>query len=222
MSPRIVPHVAEKERILQCMKDTRLIAVVRAACAEQGARIAEALAEGGIRLIEITFTVPNALAVIKELTGHAPKEVIVGAGTVLDAETARSAILAGASFVVSPSTNTDVIRLCRRYTVPVIPGALTPTEIVHTWELGADVVKIFPAGRVGGPAYVRSLKGPLPQIPLNPTGGVAEANVADYLRAGATVVSVGGALVDPSAVDRGDYARITENARRYTAAVAGA
>jgi 2-dehydro-3-deoxyphosphogluconate aldolase / (4S)-4-hydroxy-2-oxoglutarate aldolase len=167
-----------------------------------------------VTVIEVTMTVPGALEVIQALAKSSP-QVLVGAGTVLDPETARSCILAGAQFVVSPSLNVQTVELCRRYSVPVIPGALTPTEIVTAWQAGADVVKVFPCGAVGGAKYLLALKGPLPQIEIIPTGGVSLANAADFLAAGAFALGVGGDLIDSSALAGRKLEIITENARKY-------
>jgi 2-dehydro-3-deoxyphosphogluconate aldolase/(4S)-4-hydroxy-2-oxoglutarate aldolase len=165
------------------------------------------------------MTVPGAIDVIREMVKSSQGRVLVGAGTVLDPETARACMLVGAQFVVSPSLNVKTIEVCRRYGVPVIPGALTPTEVVTAWEAGADVVKVFPCSAVGGPKYLAALKGPLPQIDLIPTGGVSLATAADFLAAGAFALGVGGDLVDTKAISDGMPEVVTENARKYLAIV---
>jgi 2-dehydro-3-deoxyphosphogluconate aldolase / (4S)-4-hydroxy-2-oxoglutarate aldolase len=193
-----------------------LVAVIRASSAEQAARIADACVEGGIQALEVTFTVPNATAAIAELTKrYATTEVAVGAGTVLDPETARAAILAGAKFVVSPSSDAATARLCRRYQVPYLPGAGTSTEIIRALEDGADIVKVFP-GEVLGPAFVKAVRGPLPQAPLMPTGGVSVETAEQWIRAGCVALGVGGELTK-GAVD--DYNAISARARQLLAAI---
>ena len=180
-----------------------LVAVIRASSAEQAARIADACVEGGIQALEVTFTVPNATTAIAELSKrYTQAQVAVGAGTVLDPETARAAILAGATFVVSPSSDAATARLCRRYQVPYLPGAGTATEIVRALEDGADIVKVFP-GEVLGPAFVKGVRGPLPQAPLMPTGGVSVDTAEAWIRAGCVALGVGGELTkgdDPAAI----------------------
>ena len=168
---------------------------------------------------EVGFERDGAIDVIREMVKSSQGRVLVGAGTVLDPETARACMLVGAQFVVSPSLNLRTIEVCRRYGVPVIPGALTPTEVVAAWEAGADVVKVFPCSAVGGPKYLAALKGPLPQIDLIPTGGVSLATAADFLAAGAFALGVGGDLVDTKAVADGKPEIVTENARKYLAIV---
>jgi 2-dehydro-3-deoxyphosphogluconate aldolase/(4S)-4-hydroxy-2-oxoglutarate aldolase len=194
------------------------VAILRVEDAAQLVPVVDALAAGDVRAIEVTMTIPGALDVLPELTSRAFGRAVVGAGTVLDAETARLVILAGARFVVGPTFRPDIVQLCHRYDVAAIPGAYTPTEILAAWEAGADLVKLFPAGRLG-PAYLRDVLAPLPQLRLLPTGGVTADNAADFLAAGAVAVGLGGALVDRDAVARGDYARITEQARRLASAV---
>src|SRR5229473_1980056 len=167
----------------------------------------------------MTMTVPRAVQVIETLSARYGNEAIVGAGTVLDAETARACILAGAQFIVSPALNLETIACCREHDVAVMPGALTPTEIVQAWKAGADFVKVFPAGAMGGASYLKSLKAPLPQIELVPTGGVTLANAAGFIEAGAAAVGVGADLVDVSAIRAGQPAKITEAARAFLEAV---
>ncbi len=205
---------ATMKRILDC----GIVAVVRADSGALLANVVRALAEGGVTAAEITFTVPDAVEVIKTVKREVGNAVVLGAGTVLDPETARAAILAGAEYIVAPTVNLDVIRLCRRYDIPVMPGAFTPTEVVAAWEAGADVVKIFPAD-VGGPAFLKALRGPLPQIRMMPTGGVDLNTAEPFLKAGACCLGVGGSLVEPKAVNAGDFARLRELASQYAAIV---
>ncbi len=178
------------------------------------ADVADALLAGGVEAIEITFTVPGAHRVLEQTADRLGDKILLGAGTVLDPETARTALLAGAEFIVSPTVNLDVIRLCRRYDKAVLPGALTPTEVLTAWEAGADVVKVFPSD-LTGPKYLKALHGPLPQVRLMPTGGVDLGTAADFLRAGACALGIGGSLVEAKAVAAGDMARIESLARQY-------
>jgi 2-dehydro-3-deoxyphosphogluconate aldolase / (4S)-4-hydroxy-2-oxoglutarate aldolase len=207
-----------RDQTLQRILDVGIVAVVRSESGATLAKVVQALAGGGVTAAEITFTVPDAIDVIRQVRKEAGDAVVLGAGTVLDAETARAAILAGAEYIVSPVLNLDVIRLCRRYDKAVFPGAFTPTEVLAAWEAGADVVKVFPAD-AGGPGYLKALKGPLPQIRLMPTGGVDLATIAGFFKAGACCVGVGGALVDPKAIAAGDYGRIRELAAEFVKAV---
>lgn len=178
-------------------------------------RAIDAIREGGISVLEITMTVPGAVKVIEEVAKRYGKDALVGAGTVLDPETATTCIESGAKFVVSPALNLDTIACCRRLDVAVMPGALTPTEVVQAWNAGADFVKVFPAGAVGGPSYLKSLKAPLPQIDLVPTGGVSLKTAADFIRAGAAALGVGADLVDIKAIREGHAALITERAKQF-------
>jgi 2-dehydro-3-deoxyphosphogluconate aldolase/(4S)-4-hydroxy-2-oxoglutarate aldolase len=189
-----------------------LVAVIRAESPDQAARIAEACALGGVAALEITFTVPGASGAIEHLAKTKSGQILLGAGTVLDPETARIAILAGAQFVVSPALNPETARLCNRYQVPYMPGAGTIREVVEAMECGADIVKIFP-GEILGPAFVKAVRGPLPQASLMPTGGVSLENVADWIKAGAVAVGVGGNLT--AGAKTGDFASITQLARRF-------
>ena len=199
--------------VLQKIVDGGLVAVIRAESPEQARRITDACIEGGVAGIEITFTVPGAAEVIRELAGSpVAGKIIIGAGTVLDPETARIALLAGAQYVVSPSLNVETIRLCNRYQVPCMPGAGTVKEIIEAMEAGADIVKIFP-GEVLGPNFVKAVKGPLPQASLMPTGGVSLENVADWIKAGSVAVGVGGNLT--AGAKKGDYESITSLARQF-------
>ncbi len=209
----------KRQQILEKIREVGLIPVVRATSADAAITAAAAVESGGIPVLEITMTVPDAVEVIRAVVKSSQGRVLVGAGTVLDPETARACILAGAEFVVSPSLNVKTIQLCRRYAVPVIPGALTPTEIVTAWEAGADVVKVFPCSALGGAKYLSILKGPFPQIDLIPTGGVSLSTAAELLAAGAFALGVGGDLVDLKALKSGKPEVITENARKYVALV---
>lgn len=207
-----------KQEQLQRVIEGGIVAVIRASRGEQLVDVAEALLAGGVEVMEVTFTVPGAVRVLEQVASRLGDRVLLGAGTVLDAETARAALLAGAQFVVSPSTHLDVIRLCRRYDKLVMPGALTPTEVVSAWEAGADIVKIFPAD-VGGPNYLKALRAPLPQIRLMPTGGVDLNTAADFLRAGACALGVGGSLVESSTVRGGHFDRIESLARQFVSLI---
>lgn len=195
-----------------------IVAVMRAPDGKLLVEVAQALRAGGVQVMEVTFTVPGAIRVLEKVTDELGDSVLVGAGTVLDVETARAALLAGAEFIVSPSLDVDVIRMCRRYDKLVFPGALTPTEVVRAWEAGADLVKIFPAD-LGGPNYLKALQGPLPHIRLMPTGGVNLQTAAEFLRAGACALGVGGALVSPKAIESGELDQIELLARQFVAIV---
>jgi 2-dehydro-3-deoxyphosphogluconate aldolase/(4S)-4-hydroxy-2-oxoglutarate aldolase len=203
-----------REQHLQRVLDCGIVAVVRFSDPEPLVGVMEALAAGGVTVAEVTFTVPNALDVIRAARKQLGDRILLGAGTVLDPETARAALLAGAEFIVAPNTNPDVIKVCRRYDKLVMPGAFTPTEVVTAWESGADIVKVFPADVVG-PAFFKALRGPLPQVKLMPTGGVDLTTAADFLKAGAVCLGVGGQLVDAKTVAAGDFARITQTAKQY-------
>jgi 2-dehydro-3-deoxyphosphogluconate aldolase/(4S)-4-hydroxy-2-oxoglutarate aldolase len=205
-----MPAKVTLERILK----GRLVAVLRATSGEKLVGVAEALLAGGIDAIEVTLTIPRAIDVIEQTAKALGDRVLLGAGTVLDPETARAAILAGAQYVVSPTLNLDLIRLCRRYDVMVMPGALTPTEILTAWEAGADVVKVFPS-EITGPRYLKALRGPLPQVRLMPTGGVDLTTAEEFLRAGAVALGVGSALVEPKWIENGDWKAIEERARAF-------
>jgi 2-dehydro-3-deoxyphosphogluconate aldolase / (4S)-4-hydroxy-2-oxoglutarate aldolase len=204
---------------LQRVLRSGLVAIIRANSGEQLVQVARALYEGGIDVIEVTFTVPNAVEVLAAVKKELGKQILLGAGTVLDPETARAAFLAGAEFLVSPVVNLDVIRMGMRYDKLVMPGAYTPTEVLAAWEAGADVVKLFPAD-IGGPAYLKALKGPLPQVRILPTGGVNLQTLPDFFQAGACAVGLGSSLVEKDAVERGDFARIRDLARQYVELVA--
>ena len=197
------------------MHELGLVPVLRASSAQEAITIADAIMAGGVNILEVTMTVPGAIRVIEQLANHHGGKLLIGAGTVLDPETARNCILAGAQFIVSPALDLRTIELCRRYSVPIMPGALTPTEIVSAWQAGADVVKVFPCSAVGGAKYLKALQGPLPQIPLIPTGGVSLATAEEFLAAGAFALGVGGDLVDTKAAREGRTSIITENAQKY-------
>ncbi len=199
---------------LASIKACGVVAVLRADSPDALVHVAQAIGRGGIGAVEITMTTPGALDVIGECANRLGDEILLGAGTVLDPETARAAILAGAEYIVTPTLNPDVITLCRRYDKVVVPGALTPTEILTAWECGADIVKVFPATAVG-PRYFKDVKAPLPQIDLMPTGGVDLDNAGDFIRAGACAVAVGGNLVDKAAVAAGEWQVLTDTARKY-------
>ena len=198
-----------------------IVAVVRAPSGELLADVADALLAGGIEVMEITFTVPRADKVLEKVADRLGDKVLLGAGTVLDPETARIALLAGARFLVSPTVNVDVIRLCQRYSKLIMPGAFSPTEVLTAWEAGADIVKIFPS-EITGPAYLKALHGPLPHIRLMPTGGVNLETAADFIKCGACALGIGGSLVEPKAVAAGDLKRIESLARQYVQIVAQA
>jgi 2-dehydro-3-deoxyphosphogluconate aldolase / (4S)-4-hydroxy-2-oxoglutarate aldolase len=205
----------DKAQVIQSIRDVGVIPVVRARSAEEAMQAIDAIRAGGISVLEITMTVPGALGVIEEVSTRYGAEAMVGAGTVLDAGTARACILAGARFVVSPSLDLETIAVCREHGVAVMPGGLTPTEVVHAWSSGADFVKVFPAGAVGGANYIKSLKAPLPQIELVPTGGVSLLTAADFIKAGASALGVGSDLVDLKAIREGQQHLITERAREF-------
>ena len=204
-----------KAEVIQTIRDVGIIPVVRAQSADEAMVAIDAIRAGGISLLEITMTVPGAVGVIEQVSQRYGAEALVGAGTVLDGETARACILAGAQFVVSPSLDLETIAVCRRYGIAVMPGALTPTEVVHAWSAGADFVKVFPSGAMGGASYIKSLKAPLPQIELVPTGGVSLKTAADFIKAGATALGVGADLVDVKAIREGQQKVITERAREF-------
>ncbi len=203
-----------REATLKRILDGGIVAVVRSESPDQPVPVVRALAEGGVTAAEITFTVPDAVEVIRQVRRAMGETVVLGAGTVLDPETARAALLAGAEYLVAPTVNLDVIRMARRYDKAMMPGAFTPTEVLTAWEAGADVVKVFPAD-VGGPPFLKALRGPLPQIRLMPTGGVDLNTAEAFLKAGACCLGVGGALVDPKAVAAGDFDRIRDLASQY-------
>jgi len=204
-----------KAEVIQQIRDTGVIPVVRASSTDEAMRAIDAIREGGISVLEITMTVPGAIKVIEQVSKRSGKDVLVGAGTVLDPEIAEACISSGAQFVVSPALNLETIACCRRLDVAVMPGALTPTEVVQAWNAGADFVKVFPAGAVGGASYLKALKAPLPQIELVPTGGVSLKTAGDFIRAGAAALGVGADLVDLKAIREGQSDVITERAKQF-------
>jgi 2-dehydro-3-deoxyphosphogluconate aldolase / (4S)-4-hydroxy-2-oxoglutarate aldolase len=210
------------EKTMARIREIGIVPVVRAASADEAFAAVEAIRAGGISILEITLTVPGAVEIIRQLIQRIGDEALIGAGTVLDAATAEACIDAGARFVVSPSLDVPTIAACRRRGVPVFPGALTPTEVVTAWKAGASAIKIFPANAVGGASYIKSLKAPLPQVELLPTGGVSLKTVAEFIAAGAFALGVGADLVDLAALRRGESDAITKKARQYVAAVAAA
>ena len=209
--------IPNKSSLLRSFMDTGIVGIIRVQSSTELLRIAQALYRGGLYCLEITMNTPGALKAIEEVGQNLP-EIIMGAGTVLDAVSAREAILAGAQFLVTPTVKLDVLEVAHRYGVPAIIGAMTPTEILTAWEAGADMVKVFPAS-VLGPKYLQEIHGPLPQIPLVPTGGITADNAGDFIRAGAVAVCVGSWLVDKKAVAEGRYEVLTERARQLVEAV---
>jgi 2-dehydro-3-deoxyphosphogluconate aldolase/(4S)-4-hydroxy-2-oxoglutarate aldolase len=205
-----------KSQTLDRIREVGLVPVLRARSHEEAMAIALAVEKGGVPILEVTMTVPGALEVIRQVVAQCGTRVLVGAGTVLDPETARLCILAGAQFVVSPSLKLSTIEMCHRYSIPVFPGALTPTEVVTAWEAGADAVKVFPCSALGGASYLKALKAPLPQIELIPTGGVSLSTAEQFLAAGSFALGVGGDLIDAAAIAAGKLEMVTENAAKYT------
>ena len=201
-------------KALELMMESGVVAIMRAKSSDQLLAAADAILNGGVRAIEVTMTTPGALDVIHQATSKLSDDVLFGAGTVLDSESARASILAGAQFIVCPTLNLETIKICHRYSVPVMPGAFTPTEILTAWEAGATMVKVFPAS-VGGPGYIKAVKAPLPQVKLTAVGGVDLGNCADFIRAGCEVVGIGGELVNQKLLDARDFATITERARLF-------
>jgi len=202
-----------RQELVTRIRDNGLVAVVRAESAEKAYRIFDACIEGGVAAIEITFTVPGAHKIIEDLASkYTSGDIIIGAGTVLDPETARIAILSGAQYIVSPNVNIETIKLCNRYQVPSMPGAMTIKEILEGMEAGADIIKIFP-GNLFGPSIIKSVMGPIPQAPMMPTGGVSIETVKDWIEAGAVAVGAGSSLTKGSKT--GDYAAITATAKEF-------
>jgi 2-dehydro-3-deoxyphosphogluconate aldolase / (4S)-4-hydroxy-2-oxoglutarate aldolase len=205
----------KRDEVIRKIKEIGVVPVVRANSADEAMAAVEAIKLGGVPILEITMTVPGAIKVIEKLADRFGDEIVLGAGTVIDPETARACILAGATFVVSPATNVATIELCRRYSVPICPGALTPTEVVTAWQAGADFVKVFPCSAMGGASYIKGLKAPLPQVELIPTGGVNLNTAIDFIKAGSSALGVGADLVDLKALRAGDAAKITANASKF-------
>lgn len=200
--------------VLNKIKELGICAIVRGVSADSLCKITDALIEGGVNAIEVTFNTPGASEMIEELVKKYSHQMLIGAGTVLDAETARIAILSGASFILSPSLNIDMIKLCSRYSVLPVPGISTPTEAVTAWENGAKIVKVFPAG-VLGPSYIKQLKGPLSQIDMMAVGAVSIDNFADFIKAGACSAGIGGELVNKELVEEGKFKEITKRAKKF-------
>jgi 2-dehydro-3-deoxyphosphogluconate aldolase/(4S)-4-hydroxy-2-oxoglutarate aldolase len=211
-----------KDQILSFIRDVGIVPVVRTPSAESAIQAIDAIYRGGIRAAEITMTVPGAIKALEKVADAFGDKIVLGAGTVLDPETARSCMLAGAEFFVSPNLKLSTIEMAKRYSKVVLPGALTPTEVLTAWEAGADIVKIFPCGNVGGPKYIKALKGPYPHILMCPTGGVNLETAGEFLKAGACAVAVGGELVDAKTIKEGRLDIIEERARQYLAVIAKA
>jgi 2-dehydro-3-deoxyphosphogluconate aldolase/(4S)-4-hydroxy-2-oxoglutarate aldolase len=211
-----------KQQVLAAMLDIGIVPVVRTTSAESAILAIEAIYNGGIRAAEITMTVPGALKALEKVADKFGDKIVLGAGTVLDPETARICTLAGAEFFVTPALKPATIEMARRYSKVICTGALTPTEVLTAWEAGSDIVKVFPCGAVGGPKYIKALKGPLPQIEMVPTGGVNLETAGEFLKAGACAVAVGGELVDPKLIKSGKYDEMTKLAEQYLAVIAKA
>jgi 2-dehydro-3-deoxyphosphogluconate aldolase / (4S)-4-hydroxy-2-oxoglutarate aldolase len=208
-------------QVLREIESSGVVAVIRMQKADQLRAVIDALLEGGVRALELTMTVPGAIGLIEELAKDLPGEFQLGAGTVLDTETARQVILAGAKYIVAPVLNLDVITLCHRYDVAIMPGCFTPTEILTAWQAGADLIKVFPATALG-PSYFKDVRAPLPQVRLMPTGGVTMENAGEWIKAGAVAIGVGSALVDTKAIAAGNFAQITKNAKSLIESVRAA
>ncbi len=204
----------QHHEILNQLLQERLVAILRANSGELLVDVCKALIQGGLRCIEITMTVPGALRILEEAKAELGEQMLLGAGSVLDPETARQAILAGADYIISPNTNVETIQLAKRYGKPAIPGAFTPTEIVNAWQSGADIVKLFPSDSLG-PAYVKAVKAPLPQIRIMPTGGVNLETLADFLSAGACAVGIGSSLLKKNWLDERNFKALEAEARKY-------
>lgn len=211
-----------QKEILAFITEVGIVPVVRTTSAESAIKSIEAMYKGGIRAAEITMTVPGAVKALEKVADQFGDKLMLGAGTVLDPETARICMLAGAQFFVTPALKLSTIEMAKRYSKVICPGALTPTEVLTAWEAGADVVKVFPCGNMGGAKYIKALKGPFPQIEMIPTGGVNLETAGDFLKAGACAVAVGGELVDAKSIKEGRYDVIEERAKQYLAAVAKA
>jgi 2-dehydro-3-deoxyphosphogluconate aldolase/(4S)-4-hydroxy-2-oxoglutarate aldolase len=204
-----------KQQILASVIEIGVVPVVRTSTADAAIKAIEAIYRGGIRAAEITMTVPGAIRALEKVADQFGDSIMLGAGTVLDPETARACMLAGAQFFVTPALNLQTIEIAQRYSRPIMPGALTPTEVLAAWQAGADVVKVFPASAVGGPKYIKALKGPFPQIEMIPTGGVNLDTTADFLKAGACAVAVGGELIDAGTIKEGRFEVFEDRARQY-------
>ncbi len=211
-----------KQQTLSFITDIGIVPVVRTATAEGAIKAIEAIYRGGVRAAEITMTVPGAIRALEKVADQFGDMIVLGAGTVLDPETARACMLAGAEFFVTPSLKLSTIEMVKRYSKVICPGALTPTEVLTAWDAGADIVKIFPCGNVGGPKYIKALRGPFPHIEMIPTGGVNLETAGEFLKAGACAVAVGGELVDAKTIKEGRFDVIEERTRQYLAAIAKA
>jgi 2-dehydro-3-deoxyphosphogluconate aldolase / (4S)-4-hydroxy-2-oxoglutarate aldolase len=205
----------QKNAILSSIIDIGVVPVVRTATAESAIKSIEAIYRGGIRAAEITMTVPGAIKALEKLADQFGDQIVLGAGTVLDPETARACMLAGAQFFVTPSLRPATIEMVKRYSKAIMAGALTPTEVLTAWECGADAVKVFPCGAVGGAKYIKALRAPFPQIEMIPTGGVSLQTTADFLKAGACAVAVGAELIDAKTIQEGKYEVFEERARQF-------
>ena len=204
-----------QKEILSAITEIGIVPVVRTNSAENALKAIDAIYHGGVRAAEITMTVPGAIHALEKCADRFGDNIMLGAGTVLDPETARACMLAGAQFFVTPSLKVSTIEMVKRYSKVICPGALTPTEVLTAWDAGADIVKIFPAGNVGGPKYIKALKGPFPHIEMIPTGGVNLETAGEFLKAGACAVAVGGELVDAKSVKEGRFDIIQDRARQY-------
>ena len=209
----------DKQKVRDRIIEIGIVPVVRASSPGEACVAAEAVCQGGIPIVEITMTVPGAVDVIRELVKNCASDVLIGAGTVLDPEAARRCLDAGAQFLVSPGLNLKTVEFAVREGKLIMAGALTPTEVITAWDAGADFVKIFPCGQVGGAKYIKALKGPLPQIPLVPTGGVNLNTAAEFIEAGAAALGIGGELVQADALKSNKPEIIAENARKFLAIV---
>jgi len=211
-----------REKTLRILLDTGVVPIIRCESGEMALEAARAIVRGGVPVLEVTMTVPGALKILERLADEFGDALTLGAGTVLDPETARSCMLAGAEFFVTPGLHRPTIEICNRYSKAILPGALTPTEVISAWEAGADMVKIFPAGNLGGPKYIAALKAPLPQVLMCPTGGVDRVNAGDFFRAGASAVAVGSSLMKTQAMREGRFEEIERAAREFLDVVAQA
>jgi len=211
-----------KQTIISNILNIGIVPIVRAGSAEEAIAAVDAIYEGGIRAVEITMTVPGAIRALEKVADKLGDKITLGAGTVLDPETCRACFLAGAEFIVTPALRLATIEMAKRYSKPIMPGALTPTEILTAWEHGADFVKVFPCGNMGGPKYIKALKGPFPQIDMIPTGGVNLETAGEFLKAGAAAVAVGGELVDAKSLKEKTYNIISERAKQYLEVIAKA
>jgi 2-dehydro-3-deoxyphosphogluconate aldolase / (4S)-4-hydroxy-2-oxoglutarate aldolase len=209
----------KKEAILSGILETGIVPVVRTESADGAIQAIQAIYRGGIRTAEITMTVPGAIRALEKVADEFGDRIVLGAGTVLDPETARACMLAGAEFIVTPALNLATIEICKRYSKVILPGALTPTEVLTAWQAGADMVKIFPCSAVGGAKYIKALRAPFPQIEMIPTGGVTVETCGDFLKAGAAAVAVGAELIDAVHIREGKFEVFEERARRFLEAV---